>query len=186
MSALTSIIVSGLPGAGKSTLITRLAELYHWPTHAIGQLFRDKWAEVCPDQSTSFEVWWKNLSLDEQRRVNDDLKRLIEAGNIIANSRYSVYCEDLPALRIFVTAPRTVRALRALGSEKYPGLNADKIYATLGRRERDEREIGERIFSFNYQDPEHYHFCLNSFLLSVEEEVEVVSRFMEKRGTKAF
>src|SRR3989338_5351239 len=147
-----SIIISGLPGSGKSTLAQRLCEQYQWPIHSIGQVFRDRWSKLPKETRGTFEDWWKNVPLNEQREVNVKMERLVEQGNIIGDTRYAPYCKKFPALLLFVTAPLEVRAKRAHGSPKYIG-HADYIIADiLTRREQDELKMGQRLFSYNYRD----------------------------------
>ncbi|MEK6839718.1 MAG: AAA family ATPase [Nanoarchaeota archaeon] len=52
---MTSIILSGLPLSGKTTLAKKLSEMYHWPIYAIGQIWRDEWKEKYPKGNVSFE-----------------------------------------------------------------------------------------------------------------------------------
>ena len=51
----TSIVLSGLPGSGKSSLVKRLSDFYNWPIHSIGQIFRQRWKIKYPNQEVSFE-----------------------------------------------------------------------------------------------------------------------------------
>lgn len=66
----TSIVISGLPRSGKTTLVERLANMYGWQSYSIGQSFRDAWKQAYPDGRVSFEEYWRSLSIEKQREVN--------------------------------------------------------------------------------------------------------------------
>lgn len=95
-----SIILSGTPVSGKSTLARRLSELYGWSVHSIGQLFREKWRELYPEGKVTFEEYWRNTTLEENLLMNQRMRNIVERGGIIGDTRYSIYCTDLPALLV--------------------------------------------------------------------------------------
>jgi len=177
----TSIVISGLPCSGKSTLATRLSTLYNWPMHSIGGLFRNKWKQQHPNSEVPFELYWRNTSREENIRVNQELRELIARGHIIGDSRYSSYCKDLASLLIFVTAPLDVRATRVLHSEKYQGKSKEEIKTILQEREQDELRRGRDLFEIDYRDPIHYHVVMNSGMLTVDQEVDVVNKIVKIR-----
>ncbi|MBI2005500.1 MAG: hypothetical protein HYS80_01935 [Candidatus Aenigmarchaeota archaeon] len=172
-----SIVLSGLPVSGKSTLASRLSETYTWPVHSIGQLFRSKWKELYPDGKVSFEEYWRNTTLEENLVVNRRMRGLVEKGNIIGDTRYSIYCTDLPALLVFVTAALDVRARRGLNTDRYRDKPLEEVRQILLEREGDEVRMGQKLFGteYDYRDSQHYHLTLNSGLLTVEQEISIVT-----------
>ncbi len=172
-----SIILSGLPVSGKSTLATMLSEHYDWPIHAIGELFRAAWTRQHPHEQVSFEEYWRTISLEENRKVNVEAKKRFAAGQVIGDSRYASYCKDLPALLVFITAPLEIRAARAC--HKYPGKSKREIEQILLEREQVETRTGQELFDCDYRDPQNYHVVLDSEKLQLHQEFTLIKALME-------
>ncbi len=175
----TSIILSGLPASGKTTLAKKLSSHYHWRIHSLGQLWRNQWKEKYPQEEIPFEDYWRQTSLADNREINRKAKEIFKRGEVIGDSRYAIYCKDLPSLLIFVTAPLEIRASRSI--EKYPGKSPFDREKILKERERDEVERGRQIFGedYDYREHHHYHLTLNSGVLTVEQEFTLVRSLME-------
>ena len=99
-----SIVFSGLPGAGKSTLVAKLKEIYKWPVLSVGDLWRARWANLYPDKKISFEEYWRTTSSEDNRQVNVDFREQATKNHLIGDSRYTVYLKDLPVFLVFLTA----------------------------------------------------------------------------------
>ena len=181
---INSIILSGLPLSGKTTLAKKLGEMYHWHIYAIGQLWRDQWKEQYPKGEVSFEEFWRGVPLKDQQKINVKAREIFKAGNVIGDSRYSIYCKDLPSLLVFVTADLKIRAQRA--HLKYPGKSMEDIEHILQGRENDELTVGKQLYgnNFDYRDSAHYHLSLNSGMLSVEEEVAAIEKVITLHGMR--
>src|SRR3989338_2266617 len=124
-----SIILSGLPGSGKSTLLKPLKERLipaGWTFHSIGDFFKAKHRALHPDNEPTFDVWWPTTGPEINRAVNDEALALMQKGNVLLDSRFSVaYRGQLSCLAVFLTAPLETRAQRAYdsGSSLYTGKN---------------------------------------------------------------
>lgn len=176
-----SIILSGLPGSGKTTLAKQLSEIYSWPIHSIGQLWRDEWKRHHPDGEVSFADYWRGTTLEDNLNMNKKARKIFERGNVIGDTRYSLYCKDLPALLVLVTADLDVRSERALNTGRYEGKTVKEVKNVLAEREKDELKVGQDLYGvdYDYRDPEHYHLTINSGMLSVDEEVQIIANFVE-------
>ena len=177
-----SIMLSGLPVSGKSTLAKKLSEIYTWPIHSIGQLWREEWKRLYPNAEVSFEEYWRNTSLKDNKEINVKAKKVFEKGHVIGDTRYSVYCKDLPSLLVFVTADLDVRAERGLNTDRYKGKTTDEVRRTLITREQDELTMGYYIFGIDYRSPEHYDIVINSGKLTVEQEVSIITNLVPWLG----
>ena len=175
-----AIILSGLPGSGKTTLIESLMKLYSWPKYSIGEMYREKWREKHPDGKVSFEEYWRGVSKEENAEVNRAAKEIFVKGNVIGDTRYSIYCkEHKNNLLVFVTAGLQTRAERALkDNDKYKGKSVDDVRRILVQREYDEMSVGNDLFRYDYRDSSNYHITLNSGMLSVEDEVYLITRMV--------
>ncbi|MEK6839719.1 MAG: hypothetical protein AABX72_02155 [Nanoarchaeota archaeon] len=126
------------------------------------------------------------MPLRDQQRKNIEAREVFKRGNVIGDSRYSMYCKDLPSLLVFVTADLKIRAQRAHTMQKYPGKSVPEIEHILEEREQDEVSIGKKLYGdkFDYRDAAHYGIALNSGVLTVEEEVAIIEKTMMLRVRK--
>jgi len=169
-----SIVFSGLPGAGKSTLVKKLSDIYGWPVLAVGDLWRAKWQKLYPEREVSFEEYWRTTSTQENLQVNVDFRGAILKKNIIGDSRYVVYLRESPVLLVFLCADLDARASRGRGLEKYNGKSTEEIKQILHRREIDETAASKRLFNYDYRDSCYYHLAINTTMLSQEEEIAII------------
>jgi len=181
--AYTSVLLSGLPGCGKLTLSKMLSTELGWELFSVGDLWRAQWKKLHPDGKPSFENYWKNTSFDENREMDMKAKARFEQGNVVADSRYSIHCKDIPALRVFVDADLETRALRASNTGKYSGKSLNEIQKILLEREDDEVMMGRILFedydkNYDYRDSKHYAFQLNSGFLSSEEMTALIKSML--------
>lgn len=174
MALYTRIILSGLAGAGKSTLAYRLKEVYQWPLYSIGDTWRALWKEKYQATNLSFEKFIEQLTRKDDQEMNERMRASFEKEHMIGDARYSLCYKNIPALFIFITAPLAVRAERALQTEKYQGKTFAEISKILEAREEHEVEVCKDICGSDYRDISQYHLVLNSDLLTLEEEVAVI------------
>jgi len=171
--------LSGLPVSGKSTLTRTLSEVYGWPIHSIGDLWRARHKVLYPNGKVSFEEYWRGTSIEDNRKINEQARKIYAAGKIVGDTRYSIYCKDLPVLLVFITADLEVRAKRGIDT-KYRGKSIEDVKQILIEREECEVKMGKELFDFDYRDIRHYHLALNSGVFSVEEEVEIIRGLVPK------
>ena len=185
-----ALVVSGLPGSGKSTLTKKVSELTGWSIYSIGGKFREKLKELQETGQVSRDItikeYWPTVSDEEQIKVNRDLLELVNKGNIIADTRYAQYLKQTTAkpFFLFLTADVSRRAHRSqfTENEDYMGKTIKEIKEILLQREKDEVDIGQRIFGFDYRNPEDYNLILNNTIVPVEKEVGIVLRALGKNA----
>lgn len=177
-----TVVVSGLPGSGKSTLVNGLVAKLGWPVHSIGQMLRDDHKALYPNAEVSFEDFFGDISVAELRTLNEEAKTILERGGVIFESRYSPYLEMSRHLKVFITAPIEVRARRLVERKDYNGMSEGEVTGVLKRREADELVKGRGLYgdSYDYRDPSLYHRVIDSGLLTPEEEVEIVMAALTK------
>lgn len=171
---MKSIVLSGLPCAGKSTLLKRLQDHFGWKVYSFGDILRAEHEKLHPDGKPSFEDWWPTVPVEKLREMNIAAQKFYDAGNMLGDSRYAHYCTK--CWLIFLTAPREVRARRALQTERYKDKTVDEMIELFKKREADEIARGKELWGedYNYTDPALYHLVLNTDNLSVDEEFKLV------------
>jgi cytidylate kinase len=169
-----SIVFSGLPGTGKSTLAKKIGQLYGWPVHSAGGLWRAKWSKIYPNAEVSFEDYWRTTSIQENLKIDRDFRNIAIRGRVVGDVRYTVNLLSLPVLLVFLSADIDNRGQRAAGSDKYKDMSAGEIKKLLIRRENDEAATSTRIYGYDYRDSSYYHLTINTAMLSPEEEIALI------------
>ncbi|MDD5133468.1 MAG: cytidylate kinase family protein [Candidatus Nanoarchaeia archaeon] len=173
-----SIIISGPPVSGKSTLAEKLAKIYNWPVYSIGQLWRDEWTKLYPNKEISFEDYWKKITLKNNLSMDKRFKNIIEKGEFIGNMRYGVQYKDPSVLLVLVTANIDLRAKRGLDVDVYKGKSFEEIKKILIGRENNEAKVGKDMYKYDYRDPKHYNLILDSSKLTIEEEISIITNLL--------
>lgn len=180
-----SIVLSGNPVSGKSTLAKELQKEYGWPVHSLGGLWRAKYEEMHPKHEITFEQFYSKSSPQDSIDMNMQAKVMFENGNYIGESRLVSYLDQERCLLVYVTAALDIRAQRAIsGREEYRGKTIDQIRHILFNREYDEVKVGIQLFNVDYRDPRGYHIVLNSGLLTVKQEFEAVKSLMDAKRSQ--
>lgn len=182
MKAFKSVFIAGLPVTGKSTLADKLGEHYGFPVYSFGRIFRAEWAKLYPNKELSFESFWKSKTIEDNRQKNNEACELFIKGGMIGEGRYGKVYEDTPTLLVFLYANREIRAKRGIKLQ-YPGRTLEEIMDILARREADELAMGRKLYgkSYDYRNPSGYHISLNSSLLSIPEELAIVSHIFDRK-----
>ena len=173
-----SIVISGLPGAGKGVLARAIAKKYKWKLFSIGDIWRERWKKLYPSADISFEDYWKNASFDEQREINNKARKVISKGNVVGDFRYAICCKSIPTLLIFIKPDLNVRAKRAKDINKYPNKSIEELKEILLQREKDEVNWGKKLYGedYDFRDEKYYNLILDSGKLSLEEELKIIDK----------
>ena len=182
------IIVSGLPCSGKSVLCEKLAQEYGWNIFSFGKMWRDKWRLAYPNGNISFEDWWRNTTIEDNKQMNTVGKELFKRGDFIIDSRYSAfYCKDLPYLRVFLNADLDTRVKRCKEREDRnvtegvlaKGRSEEELRKIVQEREQDEYKMGQEIFSEDYRKLSHYNLMLNTGEFTIMQEFNCLRALLE-------
>lgn len=181
MYAYKSIVLSGNPGVGKSTLAAALSKEYGWPIYSIGGLWRKKYEESRPKGGVSFAEFWSMTSTKDNREVDERAKFIFELGNAIGDIRYTKNLNRSVCLLVFLTADIATRTLMARDRDEYRGMSALAIRKVLEKREKDEVKKGKELYGagYDYRDPDNYHVVMNSSLLTTDQKLDAIRVLMK-------
>ncbi len=176
-----AVLLSGLPGSGKSTAARELSLLLGWPLFSIGDMFREQWHTRYPNAEMAFEDYMKTISLKEHKEMDERARKVFEKGFIIGDMHHGAgITERLPGvLRVFISAPLDVRAERAKKTGRFNGKSTKQIMKLLGDREQTILDVARKIYgkSYSFNDPSRYHLVINSGLLAVKEKIALLMSF---------
>ncbi len=176
------ILLSGLPGSGKSTAARQLAPLLNWPILYVGGLWREKWKAQCPDGNPSWEQWNELITPEQHKVMDEHARECLAKGHVIGDMWHEKIAEGLPILRVFISAPLDIRAQRATQTGRFEGKTIEEIKKLLQDREDTQAANAKLLYgpSYDYRDPSLYHIVLNSGLLTVEEKVNSLLHFFKE------
>lgn len=156
MPVFKSVVVSGTPFSGKSTLAKLIAEHFQWKYFSVGDMWRDIWKETVPDGETSFPNFMNMTSDNDNIAMDKKAHDILVRGKVVADLRHGFLHRDPQVLIVFTKCDTDVRVKRALEINKYPGKNFSQVKEILEQRERDEVDRCRRLYGKDYRDPENY------------------------------
>jgi cytidylate kinase len=174
-----SILISGWPAVGKTTLAAELAKEFSFKMYSGGDIL--KMLASNRGYSTSGENWWDTIEAEQfmdERKSNSSLdkevdKKLIE---IIMKENAIITSYTLPwlvedAIKFWLKGSQDNRAKRMANRDNISYFEARKIIQT---RDQENKNIYRKLYGFNFgEDLSVFDFCLNTDLLSLSSLIDV-------------
>ena len=176
-----SIVISGWPAVGKTTMAIELARKFSLKLYSGGDIL--KLLAEAKGYSTSSNDWWdtdeakrfmeerkSDPSFDKQ--VDNKLIQIIKSENAVITS-YTLpwLVEEEGLIKFWLKASQENRARRMANRDNIPYTKAKKVIQV---RDSENINIYKNLYGFDFgEDLEVFDFCLNTDVLSLDSLIEV-------------
>ncbi len=172
------ITISGVPGAGTTTIGRLLSQRLNIKMVYIGEIFR----ELAKENKMTLEEYGMfadnnpeiDLKLDERQL------KIGRAGNVILEGRLSAWMMkkyNIDAFKILLTADLDTRIRRIMGRENK---KFDQVKSEIETRENVELRRYNKIYKMSYLDESIYDLIIDTTNLSPEQIIEKVLNEIKK------
>ena len=177
------ITVSGPHGTGKSTYAARLARVLRLRHISAGIFFR----KLAVEKNLTIEEFGKRALEDPSidKLVDERTLREAEKGDVVVDGQLAGWMlQDKADLRIYLTAPETIRLERIAKRDK---LDIQEARAQTSQRESVQSDRYLRHYGFKVEERSIYHIVLDTSLGSITDTAKVLTdaAIMVKRNKKA-
>ena len=170
------ITVGGLHGTGKSTYAKALARIYKLRHLSAGELFR----QIAKERGITLRdlsyLTKGDRSVDEV--VDGRIKEAAEKGDVVIDGLLAAFmASGRVHVKTFLVAPDEVRFRRIAHRDKISFAESRRL--TL-ERERIERERYMNYYNLNIDDLTVYDIVLNTGLLSLRSNINVLVKVIDE------
>ena len=181
------ISISGLPGAGKTSLAKALADKLNWPYYSMGELRR----KMAQEKGLSITEYNKLGETDPQTdlEVDEYQKKLgQEKDNFIVEGRTSWHF--IPqSVKIFLKVNPKIGAERIFNdlqksNARNEGKNLDsieKVFLSNQQRINSDVKRYQKYFQINAYDENNYDYVLDTSQLNLEQVLEKVLQVVQAK-----
>ncbi len=162
-----SVAISGLAGAGKSSLARELAKALNFKLFSVGAFFR----ELAKEAGMSIEEYMKVAKEELHKKVDSKVKELAKEGGWVLEGRLTCIMAGKHAYKIFLKAPVEVRAARIAGREN---ISLEEAIRLIRERDRIDVENYRKIYGIYVLNMGYYDLVFDNTYFSVEEEVKLL------------
>ena len=167
---LLKVTISGPPGSGTSTLVSRIASSRGWSSLNGGDVFREEARtrgltveQLSSDAKEDLDVDRSLDSLLQQRMSSHDSPEIIES----RLSGWWAHKNSLNCLRVWVNVSEQERAKRI---QKREGGDFDDCLRASQNRQRDDMERYSILYGINLDDMSAYNLVIDA---DEKDELEV-------------
>jgi len=183
-----SVIISGLPSVGKTTLAKRLAERYSLRYVSGGDLLKELAGQL------GFRVqeagWWETEEgfrfLEKRRgdpefdkKVDEQLLRLVSEGGVAVTS-YTLPWLSPFGVKVWLKASQEERARRLMKRDRIPYAKALEL---IKKRDQENRELYSALYGIRLgEDLSVFHLVVDTEALDEDRLYNVVQAYLDGVG----
>tara|TARA_Y100000588_G_scaffold373362_1_gene447110 strand:+ start:3444 stop:4007 length:564 start_codon:yes stop_codon:yes gene_type:complete len=176
---LLMVTISGPPGSGTSTLVSKLSEFLGWSSINGGEVFREEASrrsisveELSARAKEDLDVDRELDKLLQSRMSSEDCPEIVES----RLSGWWAHKNDIDCLRVWVQVSDHERAMRI---KKREGGSFDECLARSRQRQSDDMDRYRELYGINLDDMSPYNLIIDADEKDEDEVFEIVVNEME-------
>lgn len=178
------VTIGGPPGAGSTSAAKAVAEDFGLQFLSTGTLFR----QVAVERGLNVEDLSGTAEKEVDLEVDNRTKEEAAKGNVVIESKLAAWVvrdAGIDAIKIWLTAPVSVRAQRIAGDEKQriaeSPLTIEDAEAKIRKREEEDRNRLLECYGYDMYDTSVYDLVLDTGLLALEQTKQQVLDFIHSK-----
>jgi CMP/dCMP kinase len=182
-----SIIISGWPAVGKTTVAAELANAFGFEIYNGGDILK----RIATNMGylTSGTDWWdskEGRQFMEKRRsdptsdreVDNTLKEIIRKGNVVVTSYTLPWLVDDKCIKLWLQGSLKNRATRMAYRDNISFVEASEI---VKERDHKNRQIYEELYGFEFgKDLSVFDFSLNTDMMDLDSLIQISKDIIRK------
>jgi CMP/dCMP kinase len=173
------IIISGLPGAGKSTVAKLVAQKLDYKHYSTGDIQRD----LAKKKGVSLKEWHDIQVKDPQSdiMVDDCTKDVLRNEGDIVFDSWVAPCFADDAIKVFLTCEETERARRRVMQKRKEEKFETIEESVLGMRERVEnnRQRWIKLYNYDFLEMAQYDLIIDTTKITIDQVAEKVVNYIK-------
>jgi len=176
------VTISGLPGAGDTTVSRLVADKLGYKLVTVGEMFKEL-AKTHGFENKDLSGFWKTEegSSESTHHELDDMQKeaVKNEKDLILNGRMAAFLIQEIELKIFLTASLDVRAKRVAQRDNAA---VEHIQEEIEKRAEIERSSWKKMYGFDYAaDLQAYDVIINTEHWSAEKIAEFIEEMITKK-----
>ena len=177
---MVTVAISGLHGAGKTTVAKALAKKFGLRYISAGEVFR----QLAKERGMSLEEFSRYAEKHPEidRQIDERTARMAKLGNVIIDGRIAAWMAENADLKILLTVPVEVRVRRIAKRERRS--YRDVLKETV-EREKSEAMRFKKFYGIDINDYSSFDIVFNTEHFSKGETLkllELAVGFIVKKG----
>jgi cytidylate kinase len=172
MAIVESIVVTGTPFSGKTTLAKVLAEHFGWKFFSVSDAWRLEWKKKYPKGDTGFDNYMLQTTDVEHRAMDKMVGDIVKKGHVVVDARHGFLYRDPQVLIVFTKCDIDERSKRALEKKAYPTNDFAIVKEVLEQEERDAVDRCMALYNEDYRDPKNYDMEFDTTDSAPDEAIE--------------
>ena len=165
--------ISGLPGSGKTTVARGLSEVFGLEYFSMGSIFRGIAGERDITLEELSRISETDSSMDAQ--IERTQVEILKRDDVILDSRLSCWLmhkENIPGMKVWITAPIDVRANRICRREK---ASPEEVRINIERRELSEKRRYMKYYGIDLTALSIYDIIINNRAMNPGQACDIVT-----------
>lgn len=178
---MPTIVVSGVPGAGSSTIAKLLAKKLRLKHFSAGDYSKKFGRGKETEKAITYMLSTRGSSKGFHKKVDEYTKKIARKGNVVIDAKLGIrMLKKIDNFSVWLKAPKEVRARRVAGRDNISYTEAMK---KITQKEKLEKRRWHDIYGFNYFEQEkEADIVIDAGNKTPEEIAELIIKKIRTKG----